>query len=284
MTGTMKRPCTACSERVAVAKGLCLRCYKRARRGRPDPGGDARAYGQPDGFGRYGVLEDDGQSVLCHECGGSFQSLAAHAAGAHGMTADQYRAAHGLSRGQGLVCAQVSAKFSANSRSRIGSESWKRFERARDPQAASAARTFPADAAQTRHVQVVGAQALGRATRKGTVRSCRVCGAQWCPLPGGYNRVTCRSAECLAADKNRSAREHAKSRAAGIRPLSDQEREQLRTLTGPALRDLVLRLVRDHGMAQRGLAPVVGLSEAGLSRFLKGTRVPSADKPRPPRQ
>jgi hypothetical protein len=53
------------------------------------------------------------------------------------------------------------------------------------------------------------------------------------------------------------------------------------TLTGPELKDLVTRLKNDEGVLQKALAAEVGISEAGLSRFLSGHQVPSTDRPRP---
>ena len=40
------------------------------------------SYGDPDGYGVYGVLQqsDDGCFLLCHECGKWFEHLGLHAA------------------------------------------------------------------------------------------------------------------------------------------------------------------------------------------------------------
>lgn len=55
--------------------------------------------GDPDGFGRFGHLEEDDESrVLCHECGRWLRAMASHLARKHGMSTEQYRAAHGLAR------------------------------------------------------------------------------------------------------------------------------------------------------------------------------------------
>ncbi|HEY9314977.1 MucR family transcriptional regulator [Williamsia sp.] len=54
------------------------------------------------GHGDFGVLDDDGETVLCHECGRWFRSIANHIGPAHGIGADEYRARHGLASDQSL--------------------------------------------------------------------------------------------------------------------------------------------------------------------------------------
>ncbi|MYR59554.1 hypothetical protein GTY54_26060 [Streptomyces sp. SID625] len=98
------------------------------------------------------------------------------------------------------------------------------------------------------------------------------------PVARGYARKTCRASECIRA---LASREHARRHAATIRPLTDHERHRLRTLTGPALKDLVTTLKSGDGVSQKTLAAAVGISGAGLSRFLSGHRVPSTERPRP---
>ncbi|GAB2912438.1 hypothetical protein GCM10027047_08280 [Rhodococcus aerolatus] len=53
---------------------------------------------RPDGFGHWGRLDvvDDDEHVVCHECGHPCRSLGAHVTRAHGVTAEHYRARHGL--------------------------------------------------------------------------------------------------------------------------------------------------------------------------------------------
>ena len=55
------------------------------------------AYGDPDGHGRYGILDvtEEGRMV-CHECGATALALGRHAVAHHGIGADEYRARHGL--------------------------------------------------------------------------------------------------------------------------------------------------------------------------------------------
>jgi len=52
--------------------------------------------GDPDGFGVFGVVDVDGDGVLCHECGRRFTHLGLHAWRGHGITSAQYRERHGL--------------------------------------------------------------------------------------------------------------------------------------------------------------------------------------------
>lgn len=59
--------------------------------------------GSPDGHGRYGMLDRDGDGrVVCHECGRALELLATHVR-VHGLTAGEYRERHGLSPGLALV-------------------------------------------------------------------------------------------------------------------------------------------------------------------------------------
>ncbi|MFK0297236.1 MucR family transcriptional regulator [Streptomyces sp. NPDC090442] len=264
-----------------MAKGLCMRCYKRARAGRPLDDTELDRYGQPDGHGLYGVLDDDGTSVLCHECGRRYRSLGPHVSGAHGMTAAEYKAAHGLARSRSLAATTLRESLSQQASARVGTAAWQRFENARDPEAAAHARTFPPAPAQTRRTQAAQSVANGRASRKIMVRTCPGCGAQRCPLPGGYDRKTCRAPECIRALASRASLDHARRHAVTIRPLTEHERHQLRTLTGPSLKDLVTTLKSEEGFLQNTLAAAVGISDTGLSRFLSGQRVPSTDRPRP---
>ena len=74
------------------------------------------SYGDPDGHGVYGQLTytDDGERVVCHECGAEKRALGTHAWYAHQITAAEYRERHGLSVGRGLAAPATAEKFSAN--------------------------------------------------------------------------------------------------------------------------------------------------------------------------
>lgn len=68
-----------------------------------------KIYGDPDGHGRYGILDTDQDGKLvCHECGQSWSHLGTHARLAHGIPAPAYREKHGLAKTTRLVAASVS--------------------------------------------------------------------------------------------------------------------------------------------------------------------------------
>ncbi len=67
-----------------------------------------RAVPAPTGWtgqGVYGVLDDDGQTVACHECGRRYRALVTHLARAHAMSCAEYRQAHGLGATRPLASA-----------------------------------------------------------------------------------------------------------------------------------------------------------------------------------
>ncbi|OIV39355.1 hypothetical protein BIV57_00470 [Mangrovactinospora gilvigrisea] len=259
---------------------MCLRCYKTARK----VGGAAHArriwdqqqsIGRPDGHGRFGILDadQDGQQVLCHECGRWVRGLGAHAWMAHGISAADYRAAHGLARGQSLSAPATRATQSQLARARVGSAGWRRLEAARDPHAAAAARDFTTPmAAATRRDAAPRAARNGEAARKGRVRVCPVCGARWCPLPGGYQRTTCGATDCLRTLAARNARAAAQRRT----PPIDQDRAaRLQDARGEAL-VAEARKVHGAGHSLAQIAAVLGIGLATAHRLVTGGAVPRA--------
>ncbi|WP_295804967.1 MucR family transcriptional regulator [uncultured Corynebacterium sp.] len=133
--------------------------------------------GDKDGHGRYGIIDGDDERILCHECGRMYKSLAAHAQMAHGMTAEEYRTAHGIPKRIALVSPEVSAKQSEKAKARLGSEAWKKFEEKRDPTAASHSRDE--DAFKRRGVDIEAQAQRARQHLKGArkkIRPCVVCG------------------------------------------------------------------------------------------------------------
>lgn len=74
--------CSECGE-VALAVGLCPRHYSQQRRGTLAP--DGPTVGSPSGFGRYGVIDRDEDSILCHECGKRLAALGYHIRRVHDM-------------------------------------------------------------------------------------------------------------------------------------------------------------------------------------------------------
>lgn len=136
--GSPADPCsTPGCDRDAISHGLCLRHYKAARsKHAAEP---APRIGQPVGAGVYGRLTVDAEGrLICHECGGAYLSLAAHAYLAHGMTAAEYRETYELPRTTKLAAPSVRERIS---RSSSKPEALARLARVRDPQAAANART-----------------------------------------------------------------------------------------------------------------------------------------------
>lgn len=64
-------------------------------------------YGQPDGHGRYGHVDENEDGILCHTCGKRYRHLATHIAMGHGDTVADYRARHGLPASRPLVARSV---------------------------------------------------------------------------------------------------------------------------------------------------------------------------------
>lgn len=72
--------------------------------------------------------EQDGQ-IQCLECGRWFAGLSGHLGRAHGITAEEYRAAHELMVNQSLVGADLRERFAERERARMAAdpEAWERF-------------------------------------------------------------------------------------------------------------------------------------------------------------
>lgn len=191
-----RKPPTPCSVpecgKPVVANGLCRMHDKRRRAGRPLVD-TAPVVGTPSGFGQYGVLDDDGQTLLCHECGQRRRSVGTHIGPAHSMTAREYRRAHGIPAGWALQARTLSENRSALAAARVGTAAWQRLEAARDPVAA--ARSRDPDAFQRVGVdrEALAARAVinGQQGRLGRVYCCPVCQALWCLLPDSRPRITC---------------------------------------------------------------------------------------------
>lgn len=143
--------------------------------------------GDQDGHGLFGVLDEDADGLLCHECGERFTHLGLHAFKGHELTADQYRQAHGLSRTRGLVASATRETIVANARKNFANKP--QFVAARDPAAALAARlankTSPSPAG------LAASRTRPGRGRRGTVVVCGWCGAEFCPLLGAKKRQFC---------------------------------------------------------------------------------------------
>lgn len=143
--------------------------------------------GDPDGYGEFGVLDEDAGGLLCHECGRRFSHLGLHAWKGHGMTADGYRRAHGLSRNRGLVASATRALMADNARKKYPAKSG--FIAACDPAAATLARLSGGPGMSPQGLAASRSRP-GRG-RKGTVVICAGCGAQFCPLSAARKRLFC---------------------------------------------------------------------------------------------
>ncbi|WP_446666624.1 MucR family transcriptional regulator [Flexivirga sp. B27] len=143
--------------------------------------------GDRDGHGHYGVLDEDSDGLLCHECGRRFTHLGLHAWKGHGITAADYRQEHGLARSRGLVATSTRNALTHNARRSFATK--KAFLTNRDPAAATAARLSnnvgmsPAGLAASRSRPGQG--------RLGTVVVCGWCQSQFCPLSGARRRRFC---------------------------------------------------------------------------------------------
>lgn len=158
--------------------------------------------GERDGHGRYGVLDDGPEGLLCHECGKRFKHLGLHAFKGHGKSAAAYRQAHGL-RSRGLVTAATREVIAMNARARI--EVTPTFAAARDPARATAARLGRSTLSPAGLESIRVANRSRRGTRRlGTVVVCLRCGAEFCPLEGAKRRRFC-SRSC-ASRYNRARR------------------------------------------------------------------------------
>ena len=185
-----------------LAKGYCSAHYKRARAGRlPDP--STPKVGDPSGYGHYGVLDHDGGRVLCHECGRWLRSIGGHLR-THGMTAREYKQAHGLPRGTPLISRELSQQQSETARGRVGTASWKRFEKKRDPAAASHARGEDSHTMRGEHIRRRADTARKNVEgqrRPVRMKQCAVCGEDF----HGYSRNGCCSRrECSLVARVRS--------------------------------------------------------------------------------
>jgi hypothetical protein len=144
-----------------------------------------------DGHGRYGVVDEDDDGLLCSECGWRGRHLGLHAYRAHGLTAAQYKERHGLRRSKGLVADSIRVAL----RTRAVDQYPTRiaFQVARNPAQASRtrrqlARPVAAEAAASRDQRMA---AMARSSRLGTVVVCGYCGCEFCPLVSARRRRFC---------------------------------------------------------------------------------------------
>lgn len=167
-------------DRDAVAKGRCLMHYKQARKGTLQIG--VPEVGAPSGHGQYGILDADDTTVLCHECGKRFRSVASHIR-THEMTAAEYKRRHGLPRTTALMSGAVRQIHSEGAKTRVGSEAWQRLEAKRDPTMASHSRdpdTFLLRGADRARQSETAAKTARKITpRPARVQTCTSCGKEF---------------------------------------------------------------------------------------------------------
>ena len=167
-----------------LARGLCRMHYSRYRRG-TSLTDDTPQVGDIDGYGRYGQLDDDGATVLCHECGRRYRFLGTHVYAAHDMTARAYKFAHGLPLSRGLASSEHRDAQSQRSRDRLDTPQWQRLEAARDPVAASAAREPESlHSPALRRRASAHAKQLSQVNRGPLTATCEDCGTRL-PRPSG---------------------------------------------------------------------------------------------------
>ena len=149
--------------------------------------------GERDGFGRYGVLDETEDGLVCAACGWTGAHLGLHAYKAHAMTADAYRARYGLLRGRGLVASNVRERIQANARA--GMTSRAAFFARRDPAAATRARLRIRRSATPEEAAGRDARmsSIGRRGRIETVIVCEWCAVEFCPLGSKRRRFCSRS-------------------------------------------------------------------------------------------
>lgn len=63
--------------------------------------------GDIDGYGRYGLIDEDDGGLLCHECGRRYKHLSTHIAMGHKIRVADYRRAHGLHAKRPLAARSV---------------------------------------------------------------------------------------------------------------------------------------------------------------------------------
>ncbi|WP_081477409.1 MucR family transcriptional regulator [Kocuria rhizophila] len=153
--------------------------------------------GEKDGHGHYGVVDEEADGLLCHECGRRFTHLGLHAWKRHELTAAEYREAHGLARSRGLVASGIRETLAENARRSLPTKSG--FLAARDPAAASEARL--SNAVSMSPAGLAASRSKPGHSRKGTAVVCAWCGTEFCPLSGAKKRRFC-SRSCAS----RSAR------------------------------------------------------------------------------
>lgn len=59
------------------------------------------------GYGWWGLLDDDGETIACHECGERFRALTRTHLETHDLTAREYKQRHGIEQRIGLISTEL---------------------------------------------------------------------------------------------------------------------------------------------------------------------------------
>lgn len=230
--------------REAVATGYCMKHYRQARAGRliVEP-----EIGDPSGHGRYGILDEDGYTVLCHECGEWKRRLGAHVRMAHDISPREYKIKHGLPLSRGLTSKMASEEISARSKARVGGAGWKKLEEKRDPTKAAHAREFETMRGASRAQLADRALTnLGGKTKPTQRFTCIICGREF---EGAHFAQRCSDERCT--------RIHA-YRVSGKGPRGQEMRDK------HAAGESYSALGREYDLTHRGVAMAIRRFEQHL--------------------
>jgi hypothetical protein len=223
------------------------------------------AYGEPDGFGRYGVLDlDAAGNPVCHECGQPFPFLGRHVR-RHGIDPDRYRERHGLGQGTPLASQQIRSEMREVGKAKTEAEWWPRFRESseaaklgslRAARAVLAEDTRPEERRRKQEGAPRWMRAANLARRNPAVHTCVVCGAQWCRVGGSRPPKVC-------------------SDLCRIRQLGWDPRAARTTLVRPDRVDWTVSIpeIRAQWVEPAEIAEVKGLSRAFVYRVLRQERV-----------
>ncbi|WP_367139441.1 MucR family transcriptional regulator [Saccharothrix sp. HUAS TT1] len=220
-------------------------------------------YGDPDGFGRHGILDLDAfGNPVCHECGQPYPFLGRHVR-RHGIDPDRYRERHGLGRQTPLASRQIRAEMSKVGKTKVDAPWWPKFRASLDTEgslraarAAHAQGTRPETRRRKQDNAVQAMRDANLARRNPTVHTCLICGAQWCRIGKGRPPKVC-------------------SDACRVRQLGWDPRAARTILLRPERVDWKAPIpeIRAQWVEPPEIARVLGLSRAYVYRVLRQERV-----------
>ena len=231
--------------------------------------------GDADGHGRYGVLEETDEGMLCVECGWAGRHLGLHAFRAHGLSADDYRTRHGLRRRRGLVASETRKAIQDNGRAGLVRRPL--FMERRDPAAATRSRLRQAKPAspQAAAARDERMSAIGRSARLGLVVECERCLVTFCPVGSNLRRRRFCSRSCAAKSTRRGGWTIARARATAATLLGELESWAHTHAVG----GLAEQLLTD-GVLDPDLAVAAWLHDIGYATSITDTGFPALDAAR----